>query len=84
MLTEPIESSPSMHPLFQYNGQNWDVLCEKVPNVLSPCRTWPRPPFFWFDTDFLDIFGVFLFFEKSVSFQKSGMTTTQDIRNLFT
>ncbi len=31
----------------------WAALHEKVPNVLSCCcSVGPRPPFFWYDTDF--------------------------------
>ena len=30
-------------------------------------RSWPRPSFFWYDTDFLDFF-----FDNSVSYQKKA------------
>ena len=55
----------------------------------------PRPPLFWYDTDFLEFFfWKKFFFEKSVSYQKKagaaprarpsfGMTMIQDIRDLF-
>ncbi len=51
-------------------------------------RAWPRPPFFWYDTDFLAFFlNFFSFLENWMSYQKKGlsfgMTTTQDIRDLF-
>ncbi len=47
-------------PLLKYFPSNiWAALREKVPNVLSRCHTkkkdgraGPRPPFFWYDTDF--------------------------------
>ncbi len=36
--------------------------------VVIPKEGWAR--FFWYDTDFLDFFWKFFFFEKSVSYQK--------------
>ena len=66
--------------------------------VVIPKEGWTgtRPSIFWYDTDFLDFFlknfflEIFLFFFKffckSVSYQKKdgrGMTTTQDIGDLF-
>ncbi len=39
---------------------------KKVPNVLSPCHTKrrPGPPFFWYDTDFLDFFRFLLVWQQ--------------------
>ncbi len=44
---------------------------KKVPNARSRChtkkkdrRTWPRPSFFWCDTDFFSDFFFFFFLEK--------------------
>ena len=49
-----------------------------------------RPPFFWYDTDFLNFFLIFFFslffFEKSRASRTRpsfGMTTTQDISDIF-
>ena len=54
----------------------------KCPESLSYQKkdggTWPRQPFFWYDTDFLDIF--FFWKDAHPSF---GMITAQAIRDLF-
>ncbi len=68
----------------------WAALREKVPNVLSrrhtkrrTRRVGPGPPFFWYDTDFLE------FFEKKIGgggnfwFYLGGGSRTQEIRDLF-
>ncbi len=49
---------------------NWAVLCKMAWFVLIPKggRAWPRPSFFWYDTDLLDFF----FFWKVGVIPKDG------------
>ncbi len=77
---------------------------KKVPNVIASLSyqkkdgcAWPRSPFFWYDTNFLEYFFYFcLFFFFSFFSEKVGvipkegwarpsfgMTATQDIRDIF-
>ena len=81
--------------IYLNKDKEWAALRKKVPNVLSHCHTffWYYTDFldyFWKKNFWIFLFIYFFFFEKSVPYQKKGgrspsfgMTTTQDIRDLF-
>ncbi len=104
-IQQPLQQAPTLDGVLVQTQQTqqvkWVALREKVPKCPESLsyqkkdrRAGPRPPFFWYDTDFLDFFWNFEFFsyfwkvdvitkEGGRARPSFGMTTTQDIRDLF-